>query len=110
MAAQSVNITIEQGTDFDTTFTVNNPDGTPIPLSNYTAASKLKKYPASSTSTSFSTSITASKGQVTISMGNTTTAALTPGRHYYDVTITSPGGSKTRVVEGMALVTPSVSV
>ena len=36
-------------------------------------------------------------------------AALTSGRYVYDVLLTDSGGDKTRVLEGQAIITPSVS-
>jgi hypothetical protein len=110
MAVPAVNITIEKGVYFENTFTINNSDGTPLNLSGYSAVSKIKKHPSSSSSHSFSVSITASTGKIVISMGNTTTSELSEGRNYYDIVVTSSGGIKSRVIEGMALVTPSISV
>lgn len=109
MAAAPVNIVIEKGTDFAESFAIKNYDGTIVPLTGCTAVSKLKKYPESKVSYSFSTSINASTGEVIISMGNTVTNSLDPGRYYYDIVITNADTSKTRVVEGTALLTPSVS-
>lgn len=37
------------------------------------------------------------------------TALLSPGRYLYDLLITAPGGTKTRVVEGIVTVTPGVT-
>ena len=48
MAARSVNLTVEQGTDFTTTFTIKNPDGTVLPLTGYTAAAKIGQHPSAS--------------------------------------------------------------
>lgn len=110
MAAPSVNITIEKGTYFENTFTISNSDGTPLNLSGYSAIAKIKKYPSSPISQSFSVSITASTGKIQVSMADTTTANLSEGRNYYDIVITSGTGIKSRVIEGTALVTPSVSV
>lgn len=110
MAVPSVNITIEKGAYFENTFTINNADGTALNLIGYSAVAKVKKYPSSTTSQSFSVSIIASTGKIQISMTDTVTATLSEGRNYYDIVITSSGGTKTRVIEGMALVTPSVSV
>lgn len=110
MAVSSVNITIEQGTDFETTFNVTNPDNTASPLIGYSAVSKIRKHPGSTEYSSFTISITAALGQITVSMGNTVTASLDPGRYYYDVVIVnSSNGKRTRVVEGMALVTAGIS-
>jgi len=109
MAARSVNLTLEQGTDFTTTFTIKNPDGTVLPLTGYSAVAKLGKHPSATSTTSFSTSITASTGKVTLTMGNAVTANLEPGRYYYDCVIESSGGNKTRVIEGMVLVTAGLA-
>jgi hypothetical protein len=37
------------------------------------------------------------------------TAAMTSGRYVYDVLLTDSSGDKTRILEGHATVTPSVS-
>lgn len=110
MAIPALNITIDKGIDYDSTFTVTNPDGTPAVLTGYSAVAKLKKYPGDTTSYSFSVSITAATGLVNIRMSAAVTSTLDEGRHYYDVVITAPSGTVKKVVEGMALVKPSVSV
>jgi hypothetical protein len=64
----------------------------------------------STTATTFtSTFETPRTGQITISLTDTQTAALEDGRYVYDLVITDSSGSKTRVVEGIATVNPSVS-
>ena len=47
--------------------------------------------------------------QITLTLADTVTAALTSGRYVYDVLITDSSGDKTRILEGQATVTPSVS-
>jgi hypothetical protein len=42
-------------------------------------------------------------------MANTVTSDLDSGRYYYDVIITSQSGKKTKVVEGMALVSDTIT-
>lgn len=111
MALPAVNITIEKGTDFENSFTINNPDGSVFNLSGYSAVAKIKKYPTSSVSTPFSVSIVSGSGNIRISMASSITSQLSEGRNYYDIVIVSTGyGTKTKVIEGSALVTPSVSV
>lgn len=109
MAVPAVNISIEQGADFTSTFVITNSDGTPFNLSNSSATAKIKKFPESTTSYSFLTSIIVSTGQITLSMSNEITSTITPGRYYYDILITNASGIKTRVIQGMALVTASIS-
>lgn len=109
MAVPSVNITIEKGANFENTFTIYNSDGTPLNLSSYSAVAKLKKFPDSTTSYPFTISITGSVGRVQLTMSAETTSSLPDGRCYYDILVTSAGGTKTRVIEGMALVSKSIS-
>lgn len=107
--AAVVNLVIEKGTDFEESFDVTNPDGTVVPLTGFSGVSKLKKFPESSSSTSFVVGITSETGKVAISMGNTITNSLNPGRYYFDVIITAPDSKKTKIVEGMAFVSSSPS-
>jgi len=110
MAVPAVNITIEQGADFASTFTITNSDGSSYNLLNTSAVAKLKKFPESDTSFSFSTSITVSTGKITLSMSNSVTSTIPSGRYYYDILLTnSVSGLKTRVIEGMAFVSSSIS-
>ena len=80
-----------------------------LPLTGYTATAKLAKHSSASSTTSFQTSITAATGKVTLTLTNSVTADLAPGRYYYDVVIESSGGSITRVIEGMVLVTAGLA-
>ena len=70
-----------------------------------------KTYESSSASATFTTAISnpTTDGQVTLTMTDTVTTALSPGRYVYDLIVTSSGGLKTRVVEGQAIVTPGVT-
>jgi hypothetical protein len=104
MAVAAVNIVIEQGTDYEEVFTVNNPDGSPLDLTGYTGAAKIRKFPESITATSFNVGIVSTAGQVIVSLANTVTENLRAGRYYYDVIITSDLDKKTKVVDGMVLV------
>lgn len=109
MAVPAVNIVIEQGTDFSNVFTVTNPDGSPLDLTGFNSSAKIKKFPTSAKSTPFTVGIITAAGQVVVSMAHTVTNSLDPGRYYYDVITISYGGTINRIIEGMALVTPSVS-
>ena len=110
MAVAAVNIVIEQGTDYEDVFTVNNPDGSPLDLTGYTGAAKIRKFPESTTATSFNVGIVSTAGQVLVSLANTVTTALKGGRYYYDVMITSNMGKKIKVVDGMVTVNASETV
>jgi hypothetical protein len=105
-----VELTIEQGANFSTTVTVNDTTGAPTNLTNFSSQAQLRKSYYSSTANNFTVSITnAAAGELTISLSAANTANLTPGRYVYDLLITSPANVKTRVIEGIATVLPSVT-
>lgn len=111
MAVAAVNIVVEQGTDYEEVFTINNPDGSPLNLTGYTGSSKIRKFPDSTTSTPFTVGIVSAAGQVVVSLANTVTSELKSGRYYYDVIITSTAtGKKQKVIDGMVLVNASESI
>ena len=106
------NIFIDQGADFNITVNVADVDGTTLDLAGYTAAAQMRKtYESSAVSATFTTSISSptTDGQVTLSLTDSVTTALSPGRYVYDLVVTSSGGLSTRVVEGQAVVTPGVT-
>ena len=104
------NLYIDQGTDYTITVDVTDSAGDILDLTDYTATAQIRKtYTSSSLSATFTTSIAAVAGQVTISLTDTQTSALEAGRYVYDLNIESGGGVKTRVIEGQAVVTPGVT-
>ena len=111
MSVPVVNLRIDKGTSFEKIFNVKNADESIFVLTGYTASAKLKKNSASSTSKSFDVEITASSGQIKITMSSSVTSELSVGLNVYDITITETATSEiTKVFEGNATVYPSVSV
>jgi hypothetical protein len=107
MAVPAVNITIDQGADYEEVFTVTNPDGSPLDLLGYSCEATLSKFPGSVSTTSFSVGIIPSAGQVIVSIANTITSQLKPGRYYYDIFTVSNTSKRKKIIEGNALVQPS---
>jgi hypothetical protein len=104
------NLYIDQGTDYTITVDVTDSAGDILDLTDYTATAQIRKtYTSSSLSATFTTSIAAVAGQVTISLTDTQTSALEAGRYVYDLNIESGTGVKTRVIEGQAVITPGVT-
>ena len=104
------NIFIDQGADFSITVDVSDANGNQLNLTGYTAAAQMRKtYESSSVSATFTTAIAAADGQVTLSLTDTVTTALSPGRYVYDLVVTDGSSISTRVVEGQAIVTPGVT-
>jgi hypothetical protein len=105
--ATKANITIDQGTTFNTSVALTDSYGNPLDLSAYTANSQIRKWYTSSTAVDFT--VTLSHGNISLSLNSDSTALLTPGRYVYDVLLTDSQNSVTRVVEGVVTVTPRVS-
>ena len=98
MAAKA-NILIDQGSDYSTSLTVTGDDGTATDLTGFTGSGQIRKHYTSDRST----------GVVTIALGRTANEALDAGRYVYDVEITSSANNRSRLVEGLATITPQVT-
>ena len=109
MAAFS-ELLIEQGATFSSTVNVEDSTGASINLYGYSAASQMRKSYYATSNTAFLATITGNaNGEITLSMTSANTSALTPGRYVYDLLITAPDTTKTRVVEGIVIVSPGVT-
>lgn len=109
--AAYVELTIEQGANLISTVTVNDSQGDAVNLTSYSASAQLRKSYYSTSANTLSATITGnSNGEITLSMTASNTALLTPGRYVYDLKITnSTDNVVTRVIEGIAVVLPSVT-
>jgi hypothetical protein len=109
MAALS-NIYIDQGSDFSTIISLTDSNSDALNLTGYSALAQIRKtYGSTTIAGTFTTSLSADSGQLTLSLADTVTAAMTSGRYVYDVLLTDGSGDKTRVLEGQAILTPGVS-
>ena len=109
--AAYVEITIEQGANLTSTVTVNDTQGDAVNHSTYSASAQLRTSSYSASANTLSAIITGNaNGPITLSMTAANTSSLTPGRYVYDLIIrNSTDNSVTRVVEGTAVVLPSVT-
>jgi len=109
MPAAYANLYIEQGTTFTSTITIDDVYGDTYNLAGYTANSQIRKsYYSSNASATFATSINTGEGTITLQLTAGQTAAMSPGQYVYDTIITS-GNTVTRVLEGLATVSPRVT-
>ena len=111
MSAGTYNLVIDQGADFAISLTLTE-DGSAKDLSDYSARAQMRSKKSSSTvAATFTCTITdADEGKVKMSMGNSTTAALTPGVYFYDLELfTASDANVTRLLEGTATVTAEVT-
>lgn len=111
MAVYVSNIVINGGTDFSQVFTLEDcATNSALNLTGYTVKAQMRKHPASTGVTTFTSSIyNAASGQIKIGLSTTTTANLKAGRYVYDVVITDASSVMNRVIEGMALVSKGVT-
>lgn len=106
--AIKANLVIDQGTDYSTTIRLTDDDENVVTLTGYTAQAQMRKTYTSSNAVSFTTTLGATTGIVTLALTDAQTSALTPGRYVYDVLLTR-SGLTSRIVEGIVTVTPGVT-
>jgi hypothetical protein len=114
MAAVYVsNIVINQGAYFSQVFNLADSSNDSVDLTNYALTAQMRKHAGSSVSHNLNPTIVQppTSGGVRITLTDVQTAALKPGRYVYDVLIADDSGSgtKTRVVEGSAIVREGVT-
>jgi hypothetical protein len=112
MAAVPVNILIDQGANFDTSFYITNQDGTPLNMAGYTGEAALKKSFTAPDGDKIPFSLSfldRTLGHIQIALSSTETNALTKRRYVYDILLNSPNDYKTRVIEGLVEINLGVS-
>lgn len=108
-------IEIDQGADVAIELHMANLDGSKKDLTNHTVAARMRKSYAAANYTQFAAIIAtpSTEGISTLSLTNTQTDNLDPGRYVYDVEISfedSDGETIIeRVLEGRVLVKPSAT-
>ena len=105
------NLTIDQGSDFQTEITVEDAAGNDANLTGYTVAGQIRKTYTSITKYDFVCTIPyPTQGLIQIKLPNTVSDAMKAGRYVYDVEVRVGGaGDITRVVEGQLEITPGVT-
>lgn len=104
------NLTVDQGSTFNTTVTVAEATGGDISLEGYTARAQIRKTYTSSTALDFYVEITdPENGVIAMKLDSAASGSLRAGRYVYDLEIISPSEDVTRVIEGQLEVTPRVS-
>lgn len=107
--AQVQNLYIDQGTTFSLSITVNDQNGDPKDLSDYTAAAQMRKSYYTNTAIDFTADVTLPEdGEVTIGLTADETTAIKAGRYVYDIEISSDLET-VRVLEGIVVINPEVT-
>lgn len=114
MPAGTYNTVIDQGADWFLNFTYENPNGTPINITGYTAALQVRTSPLAKTAVLTLTTengglvISGNQGRIEAHATATQTSAITNGKYAYDLEITG-SGVVTRLVQGTIQVSPQVT-
>lgn len=106
--ALKANLTVDQGTDYQTSITLTDIDDNVVNLSGYTANAQIRKTYTSSNAVNFTVTLGTATGEVGLSLTDAQTSNIVPGRYVYDVLLTREGIT-TRIVEGIVTVTPGVT-
>jgi hypothetical protein len=103
---------LEQGSNFNTSITLDQADGTPFQLVDCQVRANMKKsYYSSSTTAEFVITINdPTEGVIIMSLPYANTANIPAGRYVYDVIIKDPNNVVSRVLEGVVNVLPQVTV
>ena len=110
MAAGTYNFTVEQGTTFIRSLSLQE-NGSAMNLAGYSVASQMRSTHDSSTVVgTISANVTnASAGQLTLSMTASATGGIEEGIYVYDVEITASSGAVNRILQGRVTLTPQVT-
>lgn len=107
--AVKAHLRVDQGADFSANIDLANDDGVPFDLTGYTVRSMMRKSEYSSNAFEFATEHTGAAGSIITTLTSEQTAAIPTGRYLYDVFISSPGGTVTKISEGVVTVNPGIT-
>jgi hypothetical protein len=104
------NLFVDAGASYSNIISVAASNGQALDLTGYTVASQMRKSYSSSTAYNFTASVYGTTtGKVRLQLTPEQSSLIPAGRWLYDVEITSPSGTKTRVVEGIVTVAPQIT-
>ena len=103
------NLYVDQGTDFaiNVDVSINNED---ITLSDKTfLCSFAKLYSSTASANASVTPLVGNNSILELSIDGSTTENLEPGKYVYDVLMTSPSGIKTKIIDGLITIIPTIT-
>lgn len=115
MAAVPINLTIESGADWSTSFNLRDVNGNYSSLYNFAISAKMaRSYSKTANKINLNAIISIpSEGEIKLSLTALQTSQLKFGRYVYDVILTAPfssGGKKDKVIEGIITVQEGVTL
>lgn len=112
MIPAKLSLVCPQGTTFKKTFTMFNPDGTDMDLTGYSSVMEARKSHGSKTALftiSTDDSISITNNEITVDIHHLQTAQFPKGDYVWDIEITSAMDERSRILEGVFIVTPEVT-
>lgn len=105
-------IYINQGADYIDTLQMSDTDGSPVDITNYVFTSQIRKsyYAANAAANLVITVIDASNGTASILIHAAVTTNIAAGRYVYDIYMLDTANVTTRIVEGIAVVSPAATL
>lgn len=105
------NLTIDQYSNWEKTFTLYDQNRNPFDLTNYTAYADIKKYHNTAIIASFDCEILSPKtlGKIVLSLNYDALIDVKQGNYKYDVLLVSVDDVKLRVVEGDVNITNNIT-
>ena len=103
------NLYVDQGTDFaiNVDISINNED---ITLSDKTFfCSFAKLYSSAASANASVTPLVGNNSILEFSVDGPTTENLEPGKYVYDVIMISPSGIKTKILDGLITIIPTIT-
>lgn len=106
--SQRATLYIDQGADFLVNLDVFDDSGTPLDLTGYTGSSAIRKVYSTFAIANFDIEID-DENKIVLLLGAEITQDLSPGKYQYDVLLTSPENVRTKIVEGLLFVIPTMT-
>lgn len=106
--SQRATLYIDQGTNFLIELDVFDDTGTSLDLAGYSVSSSIRKIYSTSTVANFVAEIT-EENQIVLSLTAEATEVIRPGKYQYDVLLTSSENVRTKIVEGLLFVLPTMT-
>ena len=107
--ASRANVYIDQGTDFRITLGMTDDDGLALPVDSYDFFGSIRKIYSTTKIADFIIEKDQPNSSITLVLTDSVTDALKPGKFQYDVLMRKTSGEISKVVEGLAIIVPTIS-
>jgi hypothetical protein len=101
------NIYIDQGTDFRISLELFDGDDDDLVINTFSFFADLRKMYSSKRTAEFT--IEKNENDITLVLEAEVTANLRPGKYEYDVLMRKSSGEMSKIVEGLAIVIPTIT-